>query len=84
MGFPRHVGLTAPHLPNGRLVGPSMKMIMAVALLVSTLGAVTAGTAAAADPNPPETALTDSGQTDNPLEDVLEHTLNFGDAYTWD
>ncbi|MBD0420861.1 hypothetical protein H0H10_17190 [Streptomyces sp. TRM S81-3] len=24
------------------------------------------------------------GQVDDPMEDVLEHTLLFGDGYTWD
>ncbi|MCX2968139.1 MULTISPECIES: hypothetical protein [Streptomyces] len=25
-----------------------------------------------------------TGEVDDPMEDVLEHTLNFGDGYTWD
>ena len=34
--------------------------------------------------NAPVVALINTGQIDDPLEDVLEHTLNFGDGYTWD
>ncbi|WP_369213193.1 hypothetical protein [Streptomyces flavofungini] len=31
----------------------------------------------------PVVALINTGQIDDPLEDVLEHTLLFGDGYTW-
>ncbi|MGW7080733.1 hypothetical protein [Streptomyces sp. NPDC054866] len=34
--------------------------------------------------NAPRVALINTGQIDDPLEDVLEHTLNFGDGYRWD
>ncbi|MFD9903444.1 hypothetical protein [Streptomyces sp. NPDC059063] len=34
--------------------------------------------------NAPRVALINTGQIDDPLEDVLEHTLNFGDGYAWD
>ncbi|MGW0735871.1 hypothetical protein [Streptomyces sp. NPDC002851] len=34
--------------------------------------------------NGPVVALINTGQIDDPMEDVLEHTLNFGDGYTWD
>lgn len=34
--------------------------------------------------NAPTVALISTGQIDDPLEDVLEHTLNFGDGYRWD
>ncbi|GAA3118438.1 hypothetical protein ACFQ0X_13340 [Streptomyces rectiviolaceus] len=34
--------------------------------------------------NAPKVALINTGQIDDPLEDVLEHTLNFGDGYRWD
>lgn len=33
--------------------------------------------------NAPTVALISTGQIDDPLEDVLEHTLNFGDGYRW-
>jgi hypothetical protein len=29
-------------------------------------------------------ALLQTGQIDDPMEDVLEHTLLFGDGYAWD
>ncbi|MFE4643748.1 hypothetical protein [Streptomyces sp. NPDC056730] len=29
-------------------------------------------------------ALIHTGQIDDPMEDVLEHTLLFGDGYAWD
>lgn len=28
-------------------------------------------------------SLISTGQVDDPMEDVLEHTLNFGDGYRW-
>lgn len=34
--------------------------------------------------NAPRVGLINTGQIDDPLEDVLEHTLNFGDGYRWD
>lgn len=34
--------------------------------------------------NAPRVALINTGQIDDPLEDVLEHVLNFGDGYRWD
>ena len=33
--------------------------------------------------NAPVVALIHTGQIDDPMEDVLEHTLNFGDGYRW-
>lgn len=33
--------------------------------------------------NAPRVGLISTGQIDDPLEDVLEHVLNFGDGYTW-
>ncbi|MFI0237864.1 hypothetical protein [Streptomyces sp. NPDC016845] len=66
-----------------------MKKIMTVMSLVVGAGAVTAGSAAA-DHEPPQdshngpvTALINTGHIDDPMEDVLEHTLNFGDGYRW-
>ncbi|MER7348141.1 hypothetical protein ABT390_22370 [Streptomyces aurantiacus] len=32
----------------------------------------------------PVVGLINTGQIDDPMEDVLEHTLNFGDGYAWD
>ncbi|MET9610141.1 hypothetical protein ABZZ17_34560 [Streptomyces sp. NPDC006512] len=59
-----------------------MKKIITGAL-VAVLTAVSAGTAAADEyhrdsHNAPVVALVNTGQIDDPLEDVLEHTLNFG------
>ncbi|MEU5957779.1 hypothetical protein [Streptomyces sp. NPDC047525] len=34
--------------------------------------------------NAPRVSLISTGQIDDPLEDVLEHVLNFGDGYRWD
>ncbi|ARX89011.1 hypothetical protein SMD44_08498 [Streptomyces alboflavus] len=34
--------------------------------------------------NGPVIGLINTGQIDDPMEDVLEHTLNFGDGYRWD
>ncbi|AJP01462.1 membrane protein [Streptomyces cyaneogriseus subsp. noncyanogenus] len=33
--------------------------------------------------NGPRVALINVGQVDDPMEDVLEHTLLFGDGYAW-
>ncbi|MEV7190520.1 hypothetical protein AB0N81_01755 [Streptomyces sp. NPDC093510] len=33
--------------------------------------------------NAPRVGLINTGQIDDPLEDVLEHTLLFGDGYRW-
>ncbi|MGW7273859.1 hypothetical protein ACWGH5_25410 [Streptomyces sp. NPDC054864] len=61
--------------------------------LVATMAAVpsvlASGTAYADEThkdshNAPTVALISTGQIDDPLEDVLEHTLNFGDGYRWD
>ncbi|WP_320779775.1 hypothetical protein [Streptomyces sp. CRN 30] len=33
--------------------------------------------------NGPRVGLINVGQIDDPMEDVLEHTLLFGDGYSW-
>ncbi|MDX2823366.1 hypothetical protein Sipo8835_20640 [Streptomyces ipomoeae] len=33
--------------------------------------------------NGPRIGLVNVGQVDDPMEDVLEHTLLFGDGHTW-
>ncbi|AXE85040.1 MULTISPECIES: hypothetical protein [unclassified Streptomyces] len=33
--------------------------------------------------NGPRIGLINTGQVDDPMEDVLEHTLLFGDGYAW-
>ncbi|MFD9079559.1 hypothetical protein ACFYYM_15900 [Streptomyces erythrochromogenes] len=56
--------------------------------LVAALTAIAAGTALADDNrvsrDAPVVALINIGQIDDPMEDVLEHTLNFGDGYKED
>ncbi|MFJ1567477.1 hypothetical protein [Streptomyces erythrochromogenes] len=58
------------------------------AALVAALAAIAAGTAVADDNresrDAPVVALINIGQIDDPMEDVLEHTLNFGDGYKRD
>ncbi|MHA5050008.1 hypothetical protein [Streptomyces sp. SD15] len=34
--------------------------------------------------NGPRVGLINTGQVDDPMEDVLEHFLLFGDGYLWD
>ncbi|MGW0391088.1 hypothetical protein ACWDYJ_09325 [Streptomyces sp. NPDC003042] len=65
-----------------------MKKIIAGAL-AAAFTILAAGTAAADEDhrdshNAPVVALINTGQIDDPLEDVLEHTLNFGDGYSRD
>ncbi|MFH8488998.1 hypothetical protein [Streptomyces longisporoflavus] len=60
-------------------------MIAAVAAVPSAL---CSGTAHADETNHhshngPRVSLISTGQIDDPMEDVLEHTLNFGDGYKW-
>ncbi|MFE7096398.1 hypothetical protein [Streptomyces erythrochromogenes] len=56
--------------------------------LVAALTVIAAGTALADDNrvsrDAPVVALINIGQIDDPMEDVLEHTLNFGDGYKED
>jgi predicted membrane-bound mannosyltransferase len=71
------------------LVDPIMKRMMTLLSFVVTLVAVAAGSAVADEThrdshNAPVVALINTGQIDDPMEDVLEHTLNFGDGYKWD
>ncbi|THA87061.1 hypothetical protein [Streptomyces sp. A0592] len=56
--------------------------------LAAALTVIAAGTAMADDNrqsrDAPVVALINIGQIDDPMEDVLEHTLNFGDGYKRD
>ncbi|MCX5583896.1 hypothetical protein ACFV0H_11985 [Streptomyces erythrochromogenes] len=56
--------------------------------LVAALTVLATGTAVADDNresrDAPVVALINIGQIDDPMEDVLEHTLNFGDGYKRD
>jgi hypothetical protein len=68
------------------LVEPVLKKIITVTPIVLALSAVTVGTAAADDysHSSPGSVLVNVAQIDNPTEDVLDHTLNFGDGYKRD
>ncbi|MEV5337504.1 hypothetical protein AB0K93_03330 [Streptomyces sp. NPDC052676] len=59
-----------------------MKKVITVTPIVPALSAVTVGTAAADDysHSSPGSVLVNVAQIDNPTEDVLDHTLNFGDG----
>ncbi|MBM7172764.1 hypothetical protein JQK87_31125 [Streptomyces sp. G44] len=59
-----------------------------VAAVAAVPAALCSGTAHADETNKdahngPRVALINMGQVDDPMEDVLEHTLNFGDGYSW-
>ncbi|MET9550950.1 MULTISPECIES: hypothetical protein [unclassified Streptomyces] len=59
-----------------------------VAAVTATPAVLCSGTAHADEThkdshNAPSVALISTGQIDDPMEDVLEHTLNFGDGYRW-
>ncbi|GAA2105300.1 hypothetical protein GCM10009801_81570 [Streptomyces albiaxialis] len=63
--------------------------LAATAAAVTALTALTAGTAHADEypkhsHNGPRVGLVNAGQIDDPMEDVLEHFLLFGDGYRWD
>ncbi len=58
------------------------------AVVAVTAAGVTIGTAHADEQhrdshNAPVVALINTGQIDDPMEDVLEHTLLIGDGYRW-
>ncbi|WP_030855003.1 hypothetical protein [Streptomyces sp. NRRL F-4474] len=57
-------------------------------VLAAALAVISAGSAVADDHrvsrDAPVVALINIGQIDDPMEDVLEHTLNFGDGYKRD
>jgi hypothetical protein len=46
-------------------------------------GAAHADETNTASHNGPRIGLVNVGQVDDPMEDVLEHTLLFGDGYRW-
>ncbi|MFD3437125.1 hypothetical protein ACFWU3_06430 [Streptomyces sp. NPDC058685] len=56
---------------------------LAAALCLASAGTVAADETHRDSHNAPVVALINTGQIDDPLEDVLEHTLLFGDGYTW-
>ncbi|MDI3424145.1 hypothetical protein [Streptomyces luteolus] len=65
-----------------------MKKMMTLLPLVMTFSAAAAGTAAADEThtnshNAPVVTLVHTGQIDDPMEDVLEHTLLVGGKHSW-
>ncbi|CAL9416154.1 hypothetical protein [Streptomyces sp. enrichment culture] len=82
-----------PETPNGRVRAAARRLLAgAGAAVLVCCGSVWAAGAAHADEtttgshNGPRVGLLNVhvGQIDDPAEDVLEHTLLFGDGYSWD
>ncbi|MDX3518065.1 hypothetical protein [Streptomyces scabiei] len=68
-------------------VGSAARVVTGV-LAGATLCWLPAGAAQADESNTsshngPRIGLVNVGQVDDPMEDVLEHTLLFGDGYRW-
>ncbi|MFC8128005.1 hypothetical protein [Streptomyces sp. NPDC057302] len=61
----------------------ALVVAMAVVPSVLSAGAAHADETHSNSHNAPRVSLISTGQIDDPLEDVLEHVLNFGDGYTW-
>ncbi|MFF9039242.1 hypothetical protein ACF090_27675 [Streptomyces sp. NPDC014892] len=57
--------------------------LAAVLLCGVSAGAAHADETNRASHNGPRIGLVNVGQVDDPMEDVLEHTLLFGDGYRW-
>ncbi|MGW5021485.1 hypothetical protein [Streptomyces cacaoi] len=76
-------------LPRRTAVRSARTALCTVAAAAATVALVPAATAHA-DENPrnshngPRIGLINTGQIDDPAEDVLEHTLLLGDGYRWD
>ncbi|MFC8087411.1 hypothetical protein [Streptomyces sp. NPDC057340] len=82
-----------PETPNERVRAAARRLLAgAGAAVLVCCGSVCAAGAAHADEtttgshNGPRVGLLNVhvGQIDDPAEDVLEHTLLFGDGYSWD
>ncbi|MFD7059541.1 hypothetical protein [Streptomyces sp. NPDC059906] len=82
-----------PETPNERVRAAARRLLAGAgaAVLVCWLPVGAAGTAHADETttgshNGPRVGLLNVhvGQIDDPAEDVLEHTLLFGDGYAWD
>jgi hypothetical protein len=81
-----------PETPNERVRAAARLLAGAGAAVLMCCGSVWAAGAAHADEtttgshNGPRVGLLNVhvGQIDDPAEDVLEHTLLFGDGYAWD
>ncbi|WP_217181224.1 hypothetical protein [Streptomyces sp. AC495_CC817] len=57
--------------------------LAAVLMCGGSAGAAHADETNHASHNGPRIGLVNVGQVDDPMEDVLEHTLLFGDGYRW-
>lgn len=73
---------------NGSWARKTSRWMLAAAMTAAPI-TLSTGTAHADEThrdshNAPVVALVNTGQIDDPMEDVLEHTLNFGDGYRWD
>ncbi|MFE6404972.1 hypothetical protein [Streptomyces alboflavus] len=64
--------------------GVLVAAVCAVPFALSTGAAHADETHHSGSHNGPVIGLINTGQIDDPMEDVLEHTLNFGDGYRWD
>ncbi len=65
------------------------RRLAGAAVTAAVVCGVSAGTAHADETNTgshngPRVGLVNIGQVDDPMEDVLEHFLLFGDGYRWD
>ncbi|MCT2591004.1 hypothetical protein LHJ74_13975 [Streptomyces sp. N2-109] len=72
-----------------RKASGTLRRVVGVGVLVGIVGLLGAGTAHADEyhknaHNGSRFTVVHVGQVDDPMEDVLEHTLVFGDGYTWD
>ena len=69
---------------SGRLVRNVRRWAIAGAGVATVVGLGSDVARADGSLTSPGFALINIGQIDDPMEDVLEHTLNFGDGYAWD
>ncbi|GAB2922801.1 hypothetical protein [Streptomyces mayteni] len=69
---------------SGRLVRNMGRWAIAGAGIAGVTGLAADPARADGSLHAPGFALINIGQIDDPMEDVLEHTLNFGDDFSWD
>ncbi|MEE1765646.1 MULTISPECIES: hypothetical protein [unclassified Streptomyces] len=67
----------------GTVARVGMAGLATVLLCGVSAGAAHADETNKASHNGPRIGLVNVGQVDDPMEDVLEHTLLFGDGYRW-
>ena len=69
---------------QARIVARVVVGVVSVGFLYGlTAGAAYADETNKSSHNGPRVGLINVGQVDDPMEDVLEHTLLFGDGYRW-